>query len=311
MSTGTQNLSSETPSRVLVPLTECISPASDSEFLGFLGARVRELRSLRGMTRKMVAREADVSERHLAQLELGDGNISILLLRRIAAALNASLADLFSARTAAPDDDKRMIGEILERLPAHRLPETLRRLRRELAHEEKSRCARIALIGLRGAGKSTLGEKLAREMNNPFIELDREIEKDAGIALAEIFSLYGQAGYRRIEQRTLDRVLKEHSRAIISIGGGVVSEKETYDRVLANCLTVWVKATPEDHMSRVIAQGDFRVVDDNNEAMDDLRRILDARESLYRRADIHLETSGESVDESLAKLKQAVQAETK
>ncbi|MGA7854597.1 MAG: helix-turn-helix transcriptional regulator [Candidatus Acidiferrales bacterium] len=311
MSIRTQNLASQTPSRVLVSLTEGIQPASDSEFLGLLGARVRELRSLRGMTRKMVAREADVSERHLAQLELGDGNISILLLRRIATALNASLTDLFSPRSAAPDDDKRMIGEILERLPANRLQETLRRLTRELAHEEKTRRSRIALIGLRGAGKSTLGEKLSREMTIPFIELDREIEKDAGIALAEIFSLYGQAGYRRIEKRTLDRVLKEHARAIISIGGGVVSEKETYDRVLANCLTVWVKATPEDHMSRVIAQGDFRVVGDNNEAMDDLRRILEAREALYRRADIHLETSGESVDESLAKLKRAVQTETK
>ena len=270
-------MSSETPSRVLVRLPEEIPPASDSEFLGLLGARVREMRSLRGMTRKMVAREADVSERHLAQLELGDGNISIVLLRRIAAALNASLADLFSSRKA-PDDNQRMIGEILERLPANRLQETLRRLTRELVHEEKSRRSRIALIGLRGAGKSTLGAKLSREMNVPFIELDREIEKDAGIALAEIFSLYGQAGYRRIEKRTLDRVLKEHVRAIISIGGGVVSEKETYDRVLANCLTVWVKASPEEHMSRVIAQGDFRVMGDNHEAMDDLRRILEARE---------------------------------
>lgn len=310
MSIRTQNSPSETPSRVLIPLTEGIQPASDSEFLGLLGARVRELRSLRGMTRKMVAREADVSERHLAQLELGDGNISILLLRRVAAALNASLADLFSPRAPVPDE-KRMIGELLERLPANRLQETVRRLTRELAHDEKSRRSRIALIGLRGAGKSTLGQKLSREMNIPFIELDREIEKDTGIALAEIFSLYGQAGYRRIERRTLERVLKEHARAIISIGGGVVSEKETYDRVLANCLTVWVKATPEDHMSRVIAQGDFRVVGENNEAMDDLRRILEARETLYRRADVHLETSGESVDESLAKLKQAVQAETK
>ncbi|MFZ0523481.1 MAG: helix-turn-helix transcriptional regulator [Candidatus Acidiferrales bacterium] len=281
---------------------------SDTEFLGFVGARVRELRSLRGMTRKAVARDADVSERHLAQLELGDGNISILLLRRIAAALNASLADLFSPKVYMPDE-KRLIGELLERLPANRLQETLKRLTREFASEEKSRRSRIALIGLRGAGKSTLGAKLSREMNVPFIELDREIEKDAGIALAEIFSLYGQAGYRRIEKRTLDRVLKENARAIISIGGGVVSEKETYDRVLANCLTVWVKASPEEHMSRVIAQGDFRVMGENNEAMDDLRRILEARETLYRRADIHLETSGESVDASLSKLKRAIQSE--
>lgn len=301
-----QNLAPEAQTAVPVPLAA--AAVSDIEFLGFVGARVRELRSLRGMTRKAVARDADVSERHLAQLELGDGNISILLLRRIAAALNASLADLFSPKVYMPDE-KRLIGELLERLPANRLQETLKRLTREFASEEKSRRSRIALIGLRGAGKSTLGAKLSREMNVPFIELDREIEKDAGIALAEIFSLYGQAGYRRIEKRTLDRMLKENARAIISIGGGVVSEKETYDRVLANCLTVWVKASPEEHMSRVIAQGDFRVMGENNEAMDDLRRILEARETLYRRADIHLETSGESVDASLSKLKRAIQSE--
>jgi XRE family transcriptional regulator, aerobic/anaerobic benzoate catabolism transcriptional regulator len=292
----------------LDPLAEHAVRASDEDFLGVLGARVRELRSLRGMTRKAVARDADVSERHLAQLELGDGNISIVLLRRISTALNVSLADLFAPKPPVADE-KRRIGELLERLPAHRLRETLERLTRELANEEKSRRARIALIGLRGAGKSTLGARLSREMNVPFIELDREIEKDAGIALAEIFSLYGQAGYRRIEKRTLDRVLKEHPQAVLSIGGGVVSEKDTYDRLLANCITVWVKAKPEDHMSRVIAQGDLRVMGDNNEAMDDLRRILEAREQLYRRADIHLETSDESVDESFLKLQRAVQSE--
>ena len=232
-----------------------------------------------------------------------------LLLRRIAAALNVSLAELFSLALRARTR-KRMIGEFWNgfRRIGSRKPAPID-ARTGARREDPA--ARIALIGLRGAGKSTLGAKLSRDMNIPFIELDREIEKDAGIALAEIFSLYGQAGYRRIEKRTLDRVLKDHARAIISIGGGVVSEKATYDRVLANCLTVWVKATPEDHMSRVIAQRDFRVVGDDNEAMDDLRRILEARETLYRRADIHLETSGESVDESLAKLKQAVQTETK
>jgi XRE family transcriptional regulator, aerobic/anaerobic benzoate catabolism transcriptional regulator len=301
-------MGTETQPRALVPLAERGLPASDADFLGFLGTRVRELRSLRGMTRKAVAQEADVSERHLAQLELGDGNISIVLLRRIATALNVSLAELFAPKVPVPDETK-MIRELLERLPSRRLQETLRRLTRELASEEKSRRSRIALIGLRGAGKSTLGSRLSRELSIPFIELDREIERDAGIALAEIFSLYGQAGYRRIEKRTLDRVLKEHARAVLSIGGGVVSEKETYDRVLSNCLAVWLKASPEDHMSRVIAQGDFRVMADNNDAMDDLRRILEARESLYRRADIHLETSGESADESFLKLKRAVQSE--
>jgi XRE family aerobic/anaerobic benzoate catabolism transcriptional regulator len=310
MEIGTENMSAETHPRTLVPLAERLLPASDDDFLGLLGARVRELRSLRGMTRKAVAREADVSERHLAQLELGEGNVSIVLLRRIVTALNVTLEDLFAPKAPIPDE-KRMIGELLERLPSHRLQETLQRLTHELADNEKSRRSRIALIGLRGAGKSTLGAKLSRDLNIPFLELDREIQKDAGMGLAEIFSLYGQAGYRRIEKRTLERVLKQHRRAVLSIGGGVVSEKGTYDRLLSNCLTVWVKANPEDHMSRVIAQGDFRVMGDNNEAMDDLRRILEAREPLYRRADIHLETSGEPVDESFLKLKRALQSETK
>jgi XRE family transcriptional regulator, aerobic/anaerobic benzoate catabolism transcriptional regulator len=303
-------MSTETQPRALVPLADRPLPAGDDDFLGSLGARVRELRSLRGMTRKAVAREADVSERHLAQLELGDGNVSIVLLRRIATALNVTLEDLFAPKVPVPDE-KRIIGELLERLPSHRLQETVERLTHELASEEKSRRSRIALIGLRGAGKSTLGARLARELNMPFIELDREIEQDAGVALAEIFSLYGQAGYRRIEKRTLARVLRQHPRAVLSIGGGVVSEKDTYDRLLSNCFTVWVKAKPEDHMSRVIAQGDFRVMGENDEAMDDLRRILEAREPLYRRADIHLETSGESVDESFLKLKRAVPSEMK
>jgi XRE family transcriptional regulator, aerobic/anaerobic benzoate catabolism transcriptional regulator len=287
------------PNQVLAP--------TDDNFLGSLGSRVRELRSLRGMTRKMVARDADVSERHLAQLELGDGNISIVLLRRIALALNASLADLFAPNSKI-SDEKRALIDLLDRVPADRISGTILRIRRELSAENIQRNTRIALIGLRGAGKSTLGARLAQEMDIPFIELDSEIEKDAGINLAEIFSLYGQTGYRRIEKRTLDRVLAENLRAVLSIGGGVVSEKETYDRLLSSCFTVWVKTSPEEHMSRVIAQGDFRVMADNSEAMDDLRRILEAREPLYRMADVSLNTSGESADESLMKLKRELES---
>lgn len=255
----------------------------------------------------MVARDAEVSERHLAQLELGDGNVSIVLLRRIATALNVSLADLFSAEPKA-SDERQMLHNLLDRLPSDRLRNTFLRLTRELSSEETNRRSRIALIGLRGAGKSTLGLKLSKEMNIAFIELDREIEKDAGMDSAEIFGLYGQSGYRRIEKRTLDRVLAQHERAVLSIGGGVVSEKETYDRLLSSCFTVWVKASPGDHMSRVIAQGDLRVVADNNEAMDDLRRILEAREPLYRRADICVQTSGNSPDKSFLELRQALES---
>jgi XRE family transcriptional regulator, aerobic/anaerobic benzoate catabolism transcriptional regulator len=148
-------------------------------------------------------------------------------------------------------------------------------------------------------------------MNTPFIELDHEIEKDTGMPLGEIFSLYGQTGYRAIEKRLLERVLKEHERAILSVGGGVVSEKETYDYLLSNCYTVWIKARPEDYMARVIAQGDLRVMGGSNQAMRDLQGILEAREPLYRKADMYLDTSGNSVDESFAKLKAGLQTSEK
>jgi len=280
-------------------------PAPEDAFLAFLGTRVREIRNRRGMTRKIVAREADVSERHLAQLEAGEGNVSIVLLRRIAAALNVSLVELFAPEAEEPVE-KRLIQRFLERIPAHRLEDVAFRLLRDFGPEEKVRRMRIALIGLRGAGKSTLGSRLCRELNLPFIELDREIEKRTGMPLAEIFSLYGQSGYRSIERRTLERVLRECDRAVFSIGGGVVSEKETYDYLLSNCYTVWISAQPEEHMSRVIAQGDFRALAGSDQAMEDLRGILEAREPLYRKADMRLDTSGHTVEESFSKLKAAL-----
>lgn len=290
-------------------LTALPSGSTEQEFLSALGRRVRELRNRRGMTRKMVARESDVSERHLAQLESGEGNVSIVLLRRIARALNVSLADLFAPEVAEEAAvEKRLIRRFLEGLPAHRLEEVIFRLMRDFGHEQKVRRRRIALIGLRGAGKSTLGSRLAQGLNVPFIELDREIEKDTGMPLAEIFSFYGQSGYREIEQRTLRRVLEQHERAVISVGGGVVSEKETYDYLLSHCYTVWLKAQPEEHMARVIAQGDFRAMAGSDEAMADLRRILEAREPLYRQADLQLDTSGESPEQSFTRLKQALEA---
>jgi XRE family aerobic/anaerobic benzoate catabolism transcriptional regulator len=258
----------------------------------------------------MMAREADVSERHLAQLETGEGNVSIVLLRRIAAALHVSLADLFAAEMETRHE-KVLIQRFLERLPAHRVEDAMSRLLREFGDEDTARRKRVALIGLRGAGKSTLGARLGADLNIPFVELDGEIEKDTGMPLGEIFSLYGQTGYRAIERRSLERVLHEQERAIVSVGGGVVSEKETYEYLLSNCYTVWIKARPEEHMARVIAQGDLRVIAGGNQAMDDLRRILEAREPLYRKADMYLDTSGNSVEESFAKLKAALHASEK
>jgi XRE family aerobic/anaerobic benzoate catabolism transcriptional regulator len=286
------------------PASARVAPFSNDGFLLSLGKRVRELRNRRGLTRKMMAREADVSERHLAQLEAGEGNVSIVLLRRIAAALHVSLAELF-ATEAETRHEKVLIQRFLERLPAHRVEDAMFRLLREFGDEEAVRRKRVALIGLRGAGKSTLGLRLGQETNIPFIELDGEIEKDTGMPLGEIFSLYGQTGYRAIERRSLERVLQEQERAILSVGGGVVSEKETYDFLLSNCYTVWIKARPEEHMARVIAQGDLRAIAGGNQAMEDLRRILEAREPLYRKADMYLDTSGNSVEESFEKLKAA------
>jgi XRE family transcriptional regulator, aerobic/anaerobic benzoate catabolism transcriptional regulator len=290
----------------LIPPTEPVGALHDAEFLLFVGNKVREARSRRAMTRKMLAHEADVSERHLAQLELGEGNVSIVLLRRITTALNIPIAEVFTADQPNAETEDAL-RRILERVPGAQLETVVARLRREFGENDMARRGRIALIGLRGAGKSTLGSKLAEDLGIPFVELDQEVEKDAGTDLAEIFSLYGQTGYRRIEKKTLDRVLREHVRAVISIGGGVVSEKETYDQLLANCFTVWIKAHPEEHMSRVVAQGDFRAMADNTEAMEDLRRILEAREPLYRRADVQLETARATVAQSFLKLKQAVQ----
>ena len=284
-----------------------MTPIPDGDFLLFLGKRVRHLRNLRGMTRKTVARESDVSERHLAQLEAGEGNVSIVLLRRIATALNVSLFELFGPELEEPAE-KQMIQRFLDRLPNHRLEDVVFRLMRDFSPGEKVRRKRIALIGLRGAGKSTLGSRLADEMRVLFIELDGEIEKDTGMPLGEIFSLYGQSGYRAIERRTLTRVLNENESAVLSVGGGVVSEKETFDDLLSHCYTIWIKARPEEHMSRVLEQGDFRAMGGNDQAMEDLRRILEAREPLYRQADMEFDTSGSSVETSFSRLKTTLQA---
>lgn len=295
----------ETTQNVQEGLAEAAPVTGDEGFLASLGKRVRELRERRGMTRKLVARDSGVSERHLAHLEAGEGNVSIVLLRHIARALNVALVELLSS-DAEDTVERRLIRRFLERMPQHRLEEVVFRLMRDFGHEEAVRRNRVALIGLRGAGKTTLGKRLAREMGVPFIELVAEVEKEIGMPVSEVFSLYGQAGYRRLEKRTLERVLKQHERAVFSIGGGIVSQTETYDLLLSSCFTVWLKARPEDHMARVIAQGDLRPMAGNDEAMEDLRRILEAREALYGKADTSIETSDASEDETFNRLRQLV-----
>ena len=276
----------------------------EADFLQKVGHGVRALREERNFTRRSLAVQADVSERYLGQLETGEGNISIVLLRRLAVALNVEITELLESE---PEQvEQRSVRRLLRQIPRHRFPDLLARLEREVGSTREARRNRIALIGLRGAGKSTLGAQLAQEHEVPFVEMDREIEAESGLPLSELFSLYGQAGYRRFEGRCLTRIIKEYPRAVLSIGGGVVSEAGTYDFLLANCFTVWLKASPSEHMQRVIAQGDMRPMAASHEAMEDLKRILAARESQYRKADEVVDTSGLSVEASFARLRDVV-----
>lgn len=280
--------------------------AEDASLLAGIGRRVRETRERRGMARKMLSHTSNVSERYLAHLEAGAANASVLLLRSVARALDMPLGELVAAQE--PSVEQRLIRRFLEELPERQLEEVVFRLMRDFGAQAAARKRRVALVGLRGAGKTTLGRALADALQFPFVELDREIENDAGISLSEVFSLYGQTGYRRIERRCLERIVHGNRQLVMAAGGGIVSEAETYNLLLTHCFTVWIKASPAEHMARVVAQGDLRPMQGNAEAMADLNRILNAREPLYRKADVMLDTVGEHPEQSLAKLRQAVPA---
>jgi XRE family aerobic/anaerobic benzoate catabolism transcriptional regulator len=277
----------------------------DAAFLQRLGDRVREHRARRGMTRKILARDSGVSERYLAQLESGRGNVSVLLLRQIGQALNLPIADL-----VRDDNDQSveltLIQQLLKRLPSAKLAKVRAQLVRDYGSVYGARENRIALIGLRGAGKSTLGAALAKELGMPFVELDHEVEAEAGTSLHEIFLLHGQAGFRRYERRALERMLESNDRCVVATGGSIVSEPATYDLLLSTCFTVWLKAAPEEHMARVAAQGDYRPMAGNRAAMEDLRRILAGREKLYAQADVTIDTAGKAIEASLAQLVRAI-----
>ncbi len=279
---------------------------SDDALLPRLGDRVRETRARRGMTRKILARDSGVSERYLAQLESGQGNASVLVLSQIAQALNLPVADLLRDENDQ-SVELTLIQQLLKRLPAAKLAKVRAQLVRDYGSAYGARENRVALIGLRGAGKSTLGAALAKHLGVPFVELDHEVEAEAGTSLHEIFLLHGQAGYRRYERRALERTLEKNDRCVIATGGSIVSEPGTYDLLLSACLTVWLRAAPEEHMARVAAQGDYRPMAGNREAMDDLRRILAGREALYAQADVTIDTAGRTVEQSLSGLVRAVQ----
>jgi XRE family aerobic/anaerobic benzoate catabolism transcriptional regulator len=241
---------------------------AETLYLTRLGERVRGWRTEQGLTRRALSEASGVSERYLAQLEAGQGNISVLLLRKVA----------------------RAMGVAIERL----------------VQEDESNLERIALVGLRGAGKSTLGARLARERGIPFIELDREVEQEAGAKLGEVFAMYGQDAFRRFERRALERVLNENERAVIETGGSLVTDAANFQFLRERCFCVWLKASPEEHMGRVIAQGDMRPFKGRSAALDEIRKLLADRDELYARAHLTIDTSGKTARQSLEEMRKAL-----
>lgn len=289
------------------------APASESlverdPLLLGLGSRVRRLRARRGVTRKVLAQVADVSERHLANLEAGDGNPSILILRQIAQALDCPLAELLGDETT-DTPEWLLIRDLLHGRSPAQLEAARANLTQLFGHPESRgyRLDRIALIGLRGAGKSTLGRALAERLKRPVVDLSREIERLAGCRPDEIHSLYGPAAYRRYERRALEEVLARHPQVVIDTPGGIVTEAATFNLLLAKCYTIWLTASPEEHMQRVIAQGDLRPMAGNKQAMEDLRLILHERTPFYAKADLLFDTSHKSAADCLNAVATAIE----
>ena len=280
-------------------------PDPETGFLEALGQRVRTMRALRGMSRKVLAKVSGISERYIAQLESGKGNVSIVLLRRVSNAMGAHLEDLIPSGEPSPD------WPVIRDLLRNATPNQIAQARDVLSGNGASAARRmsfsgIALIGLRGAGKSTLGKLLAKKIGWNFVELNKEIEAQNGLSVAEIIALYGQEGFRRMEQAALGQLLARKELMVLATGGGIVSEPLTFDLILSSFYTIWVKAEPEEHMARVRGQGDLRPMADDRSAMDELRTILRSREPLYARAAAVVDTAGLSVDAAAARLIEAV-----
>lgn len=274
--------------------------AAELEFLEQLGNRVRTMRGLRGMSRKVLSSASGLSERYIAQLEAGQGNVSIVLLRRVSAAMGAHLEDIIPSADMSPD------SLVIRDLIRNATPQQIAKAKEVLSGHGIPRHAGIALIGLRGAGKSTLGRLLAESIGWKFIELNKEIEKQSELSVAEILALYGQEGFRRKEQEALAHLLAQRDPIVLATGGGIVSEPVTFDLVLSSFYTVWLRAKPEEHMGRVRKQGDLRPMADNRSAMEELRTILLSREPLYARAAAEVDTAGLTIDKAAEKLRKAI-----
>jgi len=298
------------PKASLVTLTSARPPLSGDgdAYLRRLGERVRMLRHQRGMSRKALAQHARVSERYLAQMEAGKGNCSIVLLRRIARAIGLPVVQLVQ-EGADPPLELVLLMQFLERLAPPALGEA-----RELLHRHFGKAAgdlrrrRIALIGLRGGGKSTLGRLLAERLDAPFIELDREVERLKGASLNEIFEMFGQETFRRAEREALEGALAQHPQFVMATSGSIVTEPGTLELLLASCFTVWIRAEPDEHMHRVMAQGDMRPMANSARAMDDLVSILKSREPLYAKATASLITSGKTPEQNVTELLRLIRA---
>lgn len=282
-------------------LSLAIENDTADDLLHLTGLRVRGLRNVLGISRRELAVASAVSERHIAQLELGRGNISIVLLDRIAGALQCEVGDLVGRHSGPRTRTERTALELLRNLDERDQDRAVDFLRQYLSGQPRGG-TRIALVGLRGAGKSTLGQALAERRGWPFVHLRSMIEELAGMRVGEIFELSGQAGYSRLEHAALMDAVREHAECVIETSGNIVADRELYARLLSSCTVVWLRARPELHMQRVRAQGDLRPMADNDDAMSDLRRMLKEREMQYARAHIVLDTSGLDIDDSLQEL---------
>jgi XRE family transcriptional regulator, aerobic/anaerobic benzoate catabolism transcriptional regulator len=278
---------------------------ADEAYLKRVGERVRLARARRGMSRRSLAQASGVSERYLAELERGAGNASLLVLRQLADALSIEAAALLSDAPEQPIDLTLAVHQ-LERLSPADLAEARRLLAQRFGPASTSAQGRIALVGLRGAGKTALGQLAAQALGVPFVELDREIERASGMELSEIFAMHGQPMFRRLERQCLETIIGRFDKAVIATGGSLVTEPATYDLLLSACFVVWLSATPDEHMNRVLAQGDLRPMADGPQAMDDLKAILESRTPLYGKANARVSTSGKTEAQAFATLLAAI-----